>query len=59
MQSLRTASFADGAEIVRRNPDIIIGCGGAVRPEKVWRRVWMQKGRREAPQFCRTSADIP
>ena len=37
--------IADGAEIVRRNPDIIIGswCGKKFRPEKVAARVGWEK----------------
>jgi iron complex transport system substrate-binding protein len=54
--------IADGAEIVRRNPDIVIGswCGKKFRPEKVAQRAgWEQVGAvRDGQLFEIKSADI-
>jgi iron complex transport system substrate-binding protein len=54
--------IADGAEIVRRNPDIIIGswCGKKFRPEKVAARAgWQDVSAVKTPQlFEIKSADI-
>ena len=63
MQSLgKHRIIADGAEIVRRNPDIIIGswCGKKFRPEKVAARVgWEAVGAvKNAQLFEIKSADI-